>query len=273
MDINQLFQALESGKKENILEVLHKNVPSKLYKYVWLDGSDNDKLKFNSLENNTLWISAIETFNDPFEFQGLAIDKTKFKSHGCSEDVINAYANCLDFSSEYGVCCLSNTPVDYLPMWAYYTNNHRGFCIEYEVLKSDYIFEVMYEPKRILVSSTLLQLANELNKLVKLDSSFDQRKAHELGYMLLLNMLIKSDNWAHEHEFRILYNMDLNDKKGDNIPIDTLGLKTTKIIGGYKCNSDDLNNLNRISQKLIGDRAYQLVMSDTEFTTIETKIE
>ena len=272
MDINQLLQALSSGKKEHVLEALHRNVPQKLYKYVWLDGSENDKLKFNSLENNTLWISGIEMFNDPFEFKGLTIDKAKFETKGFSKDVINAYADCLDFSHEYGVCCLSNVPVDYLPMWAYYTNNHRGFCIEYEVLKNDYIFEVMYEPKRYSVFSSILQLASELQKLVKHDRSFDERKALELGYMFLFNMLIKSDNWAHEHEFRILYNMDLRNKKGDNISLDTLGLKTTMIIGGYKCNPDNLNNLNRISQKLIGDSAYQVIMSDTEFTTIEKKI-
>lgn len=41
----------------------------------------------------------------------------------------NYYQNIFDFS-DYGITCLSSNSVDYLPMWAYYTNNHKGFCVE-----------------------------------------------------------------------------------------------------------------------------------------------
>lgn len=27
--------------------------------------------------------------------------------------------------------CLSNTDENNMPMWAYYANNHQGFCVEY----------------------------------------------------------------------------------------------------------------------------------------------
>lgn len=268
MDVNRLFKALETGKRDEVLKVLKENIPDKLYKFVWLDGSPTDDLKFKSLEEQNLWISKITEFNDPFEFKGYFINAAEFRKYGYPEAVIKKYADCFDFSDEYGICCLSNTPIDYLPMWAYYTNTHRGFCIEYEVVKKDFLFEVMYEPKRIPVFSTILQLKDELLKFISGDKTFDSKKAHELGYMFLLNMLIKSDNWAHEKEFRLLYPIDKS-KKGENISISTLGLKMTKVIGGYKCLPADLERLDQISKKLNGSGAYKINMSDSEFTTIE----
>ena len=86
-----------------------------------------------------------------------------------------------------------------------------------------------------------------------------------------MNMLIKSDNWAHEKEFRLIYPIDKS-KKGENISISTLGLKMTKVIGGYKCSPADLKRLDQISKKINGSGAYKINMSDSEFTTVEDLI-
>lgn len=272
-----LLQAFQSGEKDEILKALKANIPSKLYKFVWLDGSDNDKKKFKSLETENLWISKISEFNDPFEFKGIVLNKTKFQEYGFPEDVIKKYEGSIDLSDTYGVCCLSNTPLEYLPMWAYYTNTHRGFCIEYDVFDTTYINRVIYEPNRISVFSTLLQLIDELKVLfsdepTKETRKFDIKKANTLGYLFLMNLFIKSDNWSHEQEYRIVYPLDFSDgKPGENISIEKLGLKTSRIIAGYKCNSKDLEELERISKSLNGEGIYQLILSDVDFAVIEKK--
>ena len=272
-----LLQALQSGDKDKILQALKANIPSKLYKFVWLEGSDSDKKKFQSLEDGNLWISKINEFNDPFEFKGIVLNKEKFQEYGFPEEVIKEYEASIDLSDTYGVCCLSHTPLEYLPMWAYYTNTQRGFCIEYDVIDTTYINRVIYEENRTSVFSTLLQLIDELKILFSDDPAketkkFDIKKANTLGYLFLMNLFIKSDNWKHEQEYRIAYPLDFSDrKKGENISIEKLGLKMSRIIAGYKCRGNDLEELERISRKLNGDGIYQLVLSDTDFAVIEKK--
>lgn len=271
MNFHKLFEAAQSGNRDAFFNVLKENIPCKLYKYVCLDGSQNDDLKFLSLEQNSLWISNIKAFNDPFEFKGIILDKRKFKEYGYSDEVIQKYSNSIDFSEEYGVCCLSNTTTSCLPMWAYYANAHQGFCIEYEILNKDHIFEVLYEERRIKIFNSFCELASELNKLASNNSSFDEKKANSSGLMLFTKMLIKSNNWSHEKEFRIIY--PLNNNSGENISIDLLGLKVIKIIGGYNCSIENINKLNKISKRITGSNAYKIVISETDFATIEQIVE
>lgn len=272
-----LLQALQSGDKDKILQALKANIPSKLYKFVWLDGSDNDKRKFKSLEDKNLWLSKITEFNDPFEFKGIVVNKAKFQEYGFPEETIKKYERSIDYSNKCGVCCLSHTSLEYLPMWAYYTNTHRGFCIEYDVIDTKFINKVIYEQNRTSVCSALLQLAKELKILFSDDPAkemqkFDIKKTNTLGYLFLMNLFIKSDNWMHEKEYRIVYPLDFSDgKKGENISIKKLGLKMSRIIAGYKCKDNDLEKLEDISRKLTDDGIYQLVLSDTDFAVIEKK--
>lgn len=78
------------------------------------------------------------------------LDRQKMRESGYTDNIIDSYEKLFDFR-DYGITCLSANDIDYLPMWAYYTNNHKGFCIEYEVIKKDCIHEVLYEPERIKV--------------------------------------------------------------------------------------------------------------------------
>ena len=72
--------------------------------------------------------------NDPYEFKGMLIDGQKLRDKGYKDSDIEAFQTIFDFE-DYGITCLSANSADYLPMWAYYTNNHKGFCIEYDVEK------------------------------------------------------------------------------------------------------------------------------------------
>lgn len=51
-----------------------------------------------------------------------------------------------------------------MPMWAFYANNGRGFCIEYEVIYSNQIHKVFYEPDRIPLARIFADMMGEFYK-------------------------------------------------------------------------------------------------------------
>lgn len=114
--------------------VRFSTIPDKLIKFIWLDDSDSDDKKFLSLKRNEIWFAQKDLLNDPYEYKGMLLDRNRMHNAGYSNDIIDYYQQLFDFS-DYGITCLSANSIDYLPMWAYYTNNHKGFCVEYNVIK------------------------------------------------------------------------------------------------------------------------------------------
>lgn len=156
MKIDEYFQLLLEGKEQEAEEARISTIPDKLIKFIWLDESEKDDLKFFTLKRDEMWIAHKDSLNDPYEYKGMLIDKEKFIEAGYPIETIKKYQTIFDIN-DYGVTCLSSNSIDYLPMWAYYTNNHKGFCVEYEVIKKDCIHEVLYEPERIKVASLIIE--------------------------------------------------------------------------------------------------------------------
>ena len=151
------------------------------------------------------------------------------------------YQTIFDFK-DYGVTCLSSNSIDYLPMWAYYTNNRKGFCVEYEVIKKDCIHEVLYEPESIKVASLIIEYIKAIN-------SGQKEKAYCYSKIISQNLFIKTKSWEHEKEYRIVYPLDKN-SKGMNVPVRKLGMRTSRIVAGMNCSEDNKKKLNEISNSL-----------------------
>ena len=128
MKIEEYLQLLSEGKVDEARKVCFSTIPSKLIKFIWLDESEKDEKKFLSLQREEIWFEQKDLLNDPYEYKGILLDRKKLSEAGYSPDVIEKYQTLLDFS-DYGITCLSSNNMDYLPMWAYYTNNHKGFCV------------------------------------------------------------------------------------------------------------------------------------------------
>lgn len=103
------------------LPVWRLNIENRLVKFIWLDGSESDHKKFFSLGRNEIWFVQKDYLNDPYEYKGMLLDRNKLLNAGYSNDIIDYYQQLFDFS-DYGITCLSANSIDYLPMWAYYTN-------------------------------------------------------------------------------------------------------------------------------------------------------
>lgn len=244
MKTDEYYQLLYDGKPNEAEEVRQSTIPDKLVKFISLDGTKTDEMKFCSLQKSTLWFSHSTHSNDPREYKGMQIDEQKLLAHGYSQDCINQFKSLLDFS-DYGLTCLSTNTVDYFPMWAYYANDHHGFCIEYDVLKKDCIHEVLYEPETIKLSSLIFPAIKSFKHAMFLGR--DSKSDFYLT-IFLQALFIKDASWSHEREYRIVY--PLRDCTGVNVPVSDLGLKAARIIVGNKCSSDNVQRIRAIAKTL-----------------------
>lgn len=241
MKINEYLKLLSEGKIDEARKVRISTIPDKLIKFVWLDESEKDEKKFLSLQREQIWFAQKDLLNDPYEYKGMLLDREKMSSAGVSSAAIEKCQTLFDFS-DYGVTCLSSNNIDYLPMWAYYTNNHKGFCVEYEVIKKECIHEVLYEPERIKVASLILQSRDAI-------LSRQIEKTNFYTALFLQNLFIKAKSWEHEKEYRIVYPIGDN-SIGMNVPVYKLGMRTSRIVAGINCSEDNIMKLNKISNSL-----------------------
>ncbi|MDE6950497.1 MAG: DUF2971 domain-containing protein, partial [Lachnospiraceae bacterium] len=257
---DEYLQLLFEGKMDEAKNVRLSTIPDKLIKFIWLDGSKTDDKKFLSLERNEIWFAQKDFLNDPYEYKGMLLDRQKMSEAGYPADIIDYYQTIFDFS-DYGITCLSSNNIDYLPMWAYYTNNHKGFCVEYEVIKKDCIHEVLYEPERIKVASLILQSREAIKKAINLG----QREQADFYLTLFLqNLFIKAKSWEHEKEYRIVY--PLNNNVGMNVPVNKLGMRTSRIVAGINCSENDVIRLNEISNELGLGNVYKSRVHPEKYT-------
>lgn len=269
-EYEQYFQMIDEGKFDKAAEFRESFIPDILTKCMYLYDESNDEdgknkeeneKRFYSLENNMLWLSPIDYLNDPYEFKGLYIDEIKLKEAGYPDKVISAYKEFLSMQA-FGLVCLSGNGIDYLPMWAYYTNNHRGFCVEYEVVRKGAIHEVIYEPKRIPIASILIQLKDAL-KTSRAHGKSAPPEARKIATMLQQNLYIKNKTWKHEQEYRIA--LPGIKRPGENKEINQLGLRVKRIIAGINCSPDHIERLNEISNKIGCGNIFTSSLSKTNY--------
>ena len=241
---------LEEGRIAEAEDYLHRLVPRILTKFVALgdDEQENEK-RFLSLKNNWIWFSTASQYNDPAELASLYFDREDLRSHGVPEELASAY--CHFFAAHIKkfllVSLSANTP-DNLPMWAYYTNNHHGFCIEYEVLDTRQICKLIYVPKRYNITNIFTETLQSVAAHEKYGAEFPTD--HMKKMIIMKNRLyMKSASWQHENECRIIY-LEEEEKAGANIPLDSVGLKIRRIIAGVNCSDKHMARLQSISNSL-----------------------
>ena len=243
-------QLLDTGKIKEAEDYLHCLVPKVLTKFVALgDNEQENEKRFTSLANNYIWFSAVSQYNDPAELETLYFDREILLSHGFPKEVVSAYSDFFASHVRYFLLVsLSANAPDNLPMWAYYTNNHRGFCIEYDVINSGQICRLFYAPNRYNITNIFVDTLHSVFENIKYGREFPDD--HEKKMVIIKNRFyMKSDSWHHEIECRIIH-MEKEEKIGVNIPIDSVGLKIRRIIAGVNCSAEHIARLQSISDSL-----------------------
>lgn len=128
-----------------------------------------------------------------------------------AEDVLAGAQSVVDSSRTIGdrtrVFCLS-TVCNSLTMWAYYANNHKGFCVEYDVSESFDACLPTYEGERRMLLECTRPVVYSLERpdctgfvIDDLFSQIDQKMMDEL---YLRSLHSKGLPWALESEWRIV---------------------------------------------------------------------
>jgi hypothetical protein len=162
------------------------------------------------------------SLNDPFEQAAYDISNQGFrKAHKRLTD---------KFAQTQGLICLSETR--HSPaMWAHYTDNHEGACLEIEVT-FDHIFKVKYRTKKLFQGLSLENFSSHVNadNIKKIWGT-------------------KSKNWSYEKEQRM--HVPLNDKvvikEGEHyfLPFQEVQDNTfllKRVFVGYRC-SEGISNI------------------------------
>lgn len=108
---------------------------------------------------------------------------------------------CMETQNKFGIFSMSTDPFS-IPMWSYYGKNHTGMCIG---LRTD----LLGIHQRSLVKKNKLLVLHEVNysndlPKVCVDMRPDGFTDQELKE-LELTLYTKSNSWAHENEYRLVF--------------------------------------------------------------------
>jgi hypothetical protein len=241
------------------IEYKNSFVPTCLYKYVPLfdDNQTENDIRLKSLQEKTLWVSNYKYLNDPFEFKALFLDRERIKKYGWN---IGDIEKCLELakgSTQIG--CFSNYGASHMPLWAHYSNNHKGYCVKYKVTEKIAIYPVMYIEKREATATIPTKICSELFK------GFEKGKEPGLEFekyliYLYISFTAKFKHWKYEDEFRF-FNIEHieSDKKGVSIPLTQANMNTEQIYVGLSCKHKD--KLKEIGKE-IGCEVYEIVFDE-----------
>ncbi len=253
-DFLEYIEMITNGEREEAEAFRKSFVPQALSKFISLseDEEENEK-KYYSLENNMLWFSSTDKINDPYEFKGFYVDEELSYKSGLTKEQIfrlNEY-----IKIKCGIVSFSARDVGFLPMWAYYTNNNKGFCVEYEVFDASNIYPVLYIPFRINIAYMIRVLEEESTS----SHRYNVAKNYISEYIY-----IKGDDWKHEKEYRIV--MDISNETGENKCINMLGIKVKRIVAGINCSRKSVLRLNEISNKIGCGNVYVARLSKRKYS-------
>lgn len=143
------------------------------------------------------------------------IEKNNIGYENLVRDIAEKFVNInIDMRKKQRLFCIAESPfID--SMWAYYGDDNRGFCIEYDFNKGKYLnvyykrfllnlFQVKYKSKKC--SFSLVDMIEELI----LNNKQNQNNIVKINRQIFEQILTKGKTWQHEKEWRIVVSTDIN---------------------------------------------------------------
>ena len=181
--------------------------PASLYKYY-----SDTKLNFETIKNNSMWYSAPCNFNDIFDCN-ISIDDEKIFNNALNlfpdkrgvrtgspmwkklKEEINRGLYMLEtqfneLRNTTGISCFSERE-DSLLMWAHYGNNHRGICVEYNLLNIN---------KELGFTAVPIIYSNDRTCFDSIESYGEK----DIWKFFIESLTSKSMEWNYEKEWRII---------------------------------------------------------------------
>ena len=241
---SHIYKALE----KELLPVARSYFPNKIYKYYQLgNDKDKDKQRIDTIRAQAVWASIYSEFNDPFECQFMYLTEEDLVGMGFPAESKKIWDSVMEqIRQRITTVCFTQNP-NSMPMWAHYANEHKGFCVEYEIFDSSNLYPVFYAKNRIKAQGLFVEL---IYSLFCKDAKIEDR-ATALKYIMMMSAF-KDESWEYEKEIRAILMNSKDDMKpkGRLCSCKELGIRPTRIFIGAKCSEDKSIELVELAQDL-----------------------
>lgn len=262
-DNSEFYKYIAEHNVEAAMHYAESNVPEYLYKYYSLnDNVELNNKKLTNLKENRNWFDLPKNQNDPLDSMMAYVDKSR--SDRSAIDTVEYMLKKLRDS--FLICSFSEAGIEQLPMWAFYANEHKGFCVKYKVFNKKIVWRILYEENRMPVYTIPLHLIDEMEKSKKLGYETEVLKHYR--YMTYLLISTKHISWSAEKEFRIIYTAD-KDGIGQNVDNKMVGLVATDVYLGYKCSEEHIRLIEPICKEKLKCNCWKACISDTKILDFE----
>jgi hypothetical protein len=210
-----------------------KNIPEDTWKEIWA-GEDPVLSLFRFLAQRVV----------PADLK--YIENARMMNLEVKSQVANREKSLDGMKDETKVACFSER-WDSLPMWAHYTDQHQGFCIEYDLSKESEgktapLFPVIYTKALVPLDIT--------NDLLNLPGNS--------GHLAIKAAIFKNKDWSYEREWRLVF------YTGDDQKIEIKGYPIKAIYLGTKITDEHKIQLIQLSKKE-RFKIFQMKVSANEF--------
>lgn len=228
--------------------------PKSIFKFMPFYDRRNPEVNRRNIEtlnDKKVWASKYYALNDPYEFNGMYLDEKKIIDSGNDVETFNGFKNYINDSFLTTSFCGEGElhPLNNMPMWAYYGNNHHGICVEYEVIDPICLYPVSYEEKRSSMTSVLGNFVSLALDAVAGKISPQNPSLLKYQFLMLNLMCVKHRSWKQENEFRILYPVTHLKEIGRRLHEEELGIKMKTLYIGKDCSNRNKKKLKDIAGK------------------------
>ncbi len=207
-----------------------------------------NKRNINAIKDDKLWLSKYWNLNDPFEYNKIYLSEPQNKESDYGYILMK---NIFEHIKEnILLTCFTQDIENNLPMWAHYANNHKGFCVQYEVDNPKLITPVIYGDFKNKINNGLMEYINLCVK--KNMTPKEVEYLNEMNSLIIQCFSYKNTIWSYEKELRLfnfkyLENSDeIKGIKGKAFDLNDLGIKLTGVYLGINFLDDYRENIAQI---------------------------
>ncbi len=181
---------------EKAIRLKEQNLPKSIFKF----RAVND-FALKNLSDGTAWFTSPSKYNDPYDCVGTLsyaeLARTVSNAPPNYEQALRQHYESI-FTSlretlKISSFCTLHTPI---LMWSHYADNHRGFCMEYEVQDlPEGIRRILFP---VIYISTLFDYEKYFQNISKSPLNFNI-------FFTLVSALHKAKEWDYESEWRIAF--------------------------------------------------------------------
>jgi hypothetical protein len=217
MDYTKAIELLKIDSSSEVFLTIWKiaklHIPKMVYKYYSLaDNDEINKIKLQTLGDRKIYLSPMSSLNDPFEGKALFYNEIKLQQIERLKEHNGKLID--DFSSMSLITSFTKNNVNSMPMWAHYSNNHSGYCVEYDTeekensLLKSLLMPVQYTNERLEVTDIVKGQAEKIISLVEKNIQLGIKETlYEdliMIWLVAFYSCVKHTSWKYENELRVV---------------------------------------------------------------------